>query len=133
MPKQYTIIPSFVTEIPAFDKMEAGILYIDCNHRVLSHLCPCGCGEEIILPLSKDFGWIMVFSGDSVSLTPSVGNGQLLCKSHYFIKENRIIWCKKIEATTNSSQSHKQQETISRGTETFFNRIIKKIKQKWLS
>jgi Family of unknown function (DUF6527) len=55
------------------------------------HLCACGCGNEIVLPLSPA-EWQLYFDGESVSLTPSVGNWEYPYRSHYWIKANKIRW-----------------------------------------
>jgi hypothetical protein len=34
----------------------------------------------------------MTFDGDLVSLSPSIGNWQFPCRSHYWIRENAIVW-----------------------------------------
>ena len=72
-------------------KLNQGVLYVcfDCN--VVAHLCACGCGEKVILPIDPNF-WSIKYDGETVSLTPSIGNFQFPCKSHYWINENRIVW-----------------------------------------
>lgn len=93
----------FVTEIPALSSMKPNTIYIDIEHNVCSHLCPCGCNEEIITPLSRNHGWTLTYDGDSISLSPSIGNGAYKCKSHYFIKNSEIVWCPNIDCTPDSS------------------------------
>jgi len=57
----------------------------------VAHKCCCGCGNEVITPLSPT-GWKLVFDGQSISLVPSIGNWSFACQSHYFIRENKVIW-----------------------------------------
>ncbi len=83
----------FVNEIPELSSIKSNTVYIDIEHNVCSHLCPCGCNEEIITPLSRNHGWTLTYDGDCISLSPSIGNGAYNCKSHYFIKNSKIIWC----------------------------------------
>lgn len=73
------------------EELKQGILYacFDCN--VIVHLCACGCGEKVILPIDPDF-WSVRYDGETVSLAPSIGNFQFPCKVHYWIKENKVIW-----------------------------------------
>lgn len=73
------------------EDLKFGVLYVcfDCN--VVVHLCACGCGEKVVLPIDPDF-WSVKYDGETVSLAPSVGNYQFHCRSHYWIKENRVIW-----------------------------------------
>jgi Family of unknown function (DUF6527) len=35
--------------------------------------------------------WKMTFDGETVSLSPSVGNWQLACRSHYIVRRGQII------------------------------------------
>lgn len=86
----YQILPKFVDEMP--EKICEGNLYISLCYNAVIHKCPCGCGELVSTPLDKKYGWIMQYDGDTVSLSPSVGNGVYKCKSHYFIRENQIVW-----------------------------------------
>ena len=79
----------FVEFIPA--KPEEGVLYISIEYKTATHLCACGCGERVITPISP-VDWKMTFNGESVSLSPSIGNWRFACKSHYFIRNNKVEW-----------------------------------------
>lgn len=80
---------SFVTSIP--DQIDPGILYISIDFATMMHLCACGCGREVVTPLSpKD--WRITYDGRSVSVHPSVGSWSLPCRSHYVIKKGNIRW-----------------------------------------
>ncbi|WP_425564701.1 DUF6527 family protein [Nostocoides vanveenii] len=54
------------------------------------HLCACGCRAKAVTPLASD-GWTLTFDG-SVTLRPSVGNGQSPCRSHYLITRDVVEW-----------------------------------------
>ena len=56
------------------------------------HKCCCGCGQEVVTPLSPT-DWKLIFDGETVSLSPSIGNWSYKCRSHYFITRNKIQWC----------------------------------------
>lgn len=73
------------------DKLEDGVLYISIPYATASHKCPCGCEQEIVTPLSPT-DWNIVFNGVSVSLYPSIGNWSLECRSHYWIRKNKVVW-----------------------------------------
>lgn len=77
----------FVELIP--DKTEDGILYISMNYCTAVHRCVCGCGNEVVTPLSPT-GWQLKFNGKNVTLFPSIGNWNLECKSHYWIINNKV-------------------------------------------
>lgn len=66
-------------------------LYISTKHRSTSHLCLCGCGEEVIIPLGPSL-WSLTFDGATVSLSPSIGNSEIRCRSHYWITKNSVRW-----------------------------------------
>ena len=37
--------------------------------------------------------WQLYYNGKEISLTPSIGNYEFPCQSHYFIRHNRVEWC----------------------------------------
>jgi hypothetical protein len=80
--------PKFVNHIP--DHLEEGVLYISERFRICSHKCCCGCGEEVVTPLSP-VEWRITREADLVSLWPSVGNWDYACRSHYVIRRNRVL------------------------------------------
>lgn len=83
------IRPEFVEFIPKI--LSPGVLFISERYRTASHLCACGCGEKVVTPLSPA-RWRLVRQGDYVSLTPSIGNWDYACRSHYWIRRNEIVW-----------------------------------------
>ncbi len=85
------LIPEYVDFIPKEKK--PGVLYISKRFNVSVHLCCCGnCGIDTVLPFNKKHGWVLIEKGDKVTFTPSIGNWQLPCKSHYFIRDNKVVW-----------------------------------------
>src|ERR1035437_4636289 len=82
-----TIQHRFVKSVP--ENMEDGVLYISMEYCTAIHKCACGCGNEVVTPLSP-VDWKLIFDGESVSLTPSIGNWNYACKSHYWIINNKI-------------------------------------------
>ena len=77
----------FVDHIP--ERLEPGELYISIPFATAVHLCACGCGHEVVTPLSPT-DWKMTFDGESISLHPSIGNWSFPCQSHYWIRNNRV-------------------------------------------
>lgn len=73
-------------------EFEAGILYVSKEFGIAGHLCACGCGNRIMTPLGAA-EWAIKTKNDRISMWPSIGNGQLQCKSHYIIRNSKIIWC----------------------------------------
>lgn len=79
----------FVEYVPAV--LVEGVLYVSLRFATVVHLCPCGCGNKVVTPLSPA-DWHLLFDGEVVSLTPSIGNWSLPCKSHYWIRLDRVRW-----------------------------------------
>lgn len=70
--------------------LEPGVLYISMEFATAMHLCCCGCSREVVTPFSPT-DWKLIFDGETVSLTPSVGNWNFPCRSHYIIRRNGVI------------------------------------------
>ena len=90
--KKTSIKPIFVESIP--ERLEEGVLYISERYKTAIHKCCCGCGEEVVTPLSPA-DWSIKKASGCVSLMPSIGNWSFGCKSHYFIQNNKVIWAEK--------------------------------------
>ncbi len=80
----------FIEFVP--ERVEDGVVYVSIPYATAIHRCACGCGQEVVTPLSPT-DWKLIFDGKSVSLDPSIGNWSFDCQSHYFIRGNRILWC----------------------------------------
>ena len=87
-----TIQHKFVEFIP--DVIEEGVLYISIEYCTAIHKCVCGCGNEVVTPLSPT-DWEITFNGKTVSLNPSIGNWSFKCQSHYFITRNKIRFARR--------------------------------------
>lgn len=84
-----TLALQFSELIP--DQIEQGSLYITMEYGTAIHLCACGCGERVVTPLSPT-DWQLLYDGESITLTPSIGNWSFSCRSHYWIRNSRIVW-----------------------------------------
>lgn len=71
--------------------LEAGILYLSEEFEVAAHLCACGCQNKVVTPLGPA-EWTFTDATQGPSLTPSIGNWQLTCRSHYVIESGRVRW-----------------------------------------
>lgn len=87
-----TLQHKFVELVP--DVLEDGILYISIEYCSAIHKCVCGCGNEVVTPLSPN-DWQLTFDGKTVSLYPSIGNWNFECKSHYWIIHNKVKFARK--------------------------------------
>jgi hypothetical protein len=79
----------FVEAIP--EKLEERKLYVSIRFSTVVHKCACGCGTEVVTPIHPT-RWRFTYDGSSISLYPSVGNWSYACRSHYWIKRNKVIW-----------------------------------------
>jgi hypothetical protein len=91
--KRETIQHEFVDVIP--ERLEEGVLYISVRYATALHRCLCGCGSEIVTPLSPT-DWELSFDGKTISLDPSIGNWSYECQSHYWIRRNGVHWSKRM-------------------------------------
>lgn len=89
--KTSLINPVFVEFIP--ESIEQGKLYISEQYKTAIHKCCCGCGEEVVTPLTP-VDWRLIKGAKGVSLYPSIGNWNYRCQSHYFIRDNQVLWAK---------------------------------------
>lgn len=79
----------FVELIP--ENIEAGVLYVSLAYGTAIHRCCCGCGREVVTPLTPT-DWKLIFDGEAVSLYPSIGSWRFRCRSHYWIWQGQIEW-----------------------------------------
>ncbi len=103
----------FTHHIPLGDQMEEGVVYVSMPYAIAVHLCCCGCGNEVVTPFHPK-QWRLTFDGESISLSPSIGNWSFDCQSHYWITQDRVMWDR---TSTKSGQAR-----------TFLSRIL----GKWL-
>ncbi len=75
-------------------ELKPGILYVSEEFGAAAHLCACGCGSKIRTPLGPT-GWSVEETDSGPSLSPSVGNWQQACQSHYVIYRGEIRWADK--------------------------------------
>lgn len=64
------------------------------NFSWVKFYCPCGCGREVTLSLNSNIQpyWNIRIKNDKVTLSPSVYLTGFQCKSHFFIRNNKIDW-----------------------------------------
>lgn len=101
----------FVEFIPK--ELEDNVLYISTRFRTVIHKCACGCGTKTVTPLSPT-DWKLTFNGKSVTLSPSIGNWNFPCQSHYWIRENNIEWARQwdVKMINKGREASKQDKKI---------------------
>ena|SRR5579883_2577539 len=87
MTREKLLSHRFVEFIP--EVIEEGTLYVSIEYATVSHKCCCGCGFEVITPLSPT-DWQLTFDGEPISLDPSIGNWSFKCQSHYWIRKSHV-------------------------------------------
>ena len=102
----------FIKKFP--ESLEEGVLYISIEYGTAVHKCCCGCGEKVFTPFSPDF-WKITYDGESISLYPSIGNWSFECKSHYFIKNDKVV----IAEPLTSKITQKSDEPIRKNSTIF--------------
>ena len=91
------ITPKFVEFIPTEgEDFISGTVYISMKHGMVVYRCPCGCGglSEFMLDPIR---FRLEYDGTHVSFYPSIGISYLECRSHYWIRNNRVEWCAPLE------------------------------------
>lgn len=78
----------FVGHFP--ESLEPGVLYVSLEFGSVAHSCCCGCGEEVVTPLTPT-DWNITYDGETITLHPSVGSWTLPCRSHYVIRRGKVI------------------------------------------
>jgi Family of unknown function (DUF6527) len=89
MKRDFDIAHEFVELVPR--DLKERTLYVSIEFATATHKCFCGCGSEVVTPISP-VGWQVTFDGETVSLSPSVGSWSLECQSHYWIRRDRVEW-----------------------------------------
>ena len=78
----------FVEAFPT--PLEPRTLYVSLIYSTAAHICPCGCGCEVVTKLSPA-RYRFTFDGEA-SLHPSIASTGLRCNSHYFITRGEVNW-----------------------------------------
>lgn len=84
-----------VEELPLWEP-EEGVLYLDAKRETALHRCPCGCGSILplaVAPVQGGRNWGLTVTDGKVTITPSISCVGQDCRSHYFITDNKVVWC----------------------------------------
>ncbi|MDB4872524.1 MAG: hypothetical protein JWL97_3528 [Gemmatimonadales bacterium] len=111
MTRSDSLRPEFAESFPA--TMDPGVLYISISYRTCGHLCCCGCGQEVVTPLSPA-QWSLTYDGQNVSLAPSIGNWGLPCQSHYWIRKGKVYWSRRYSPTEIADNRERDQQQFDR-------------------
>jgi hypothetical protein len=81
------IVHRFVETVP--EDLDEGVVYVCLPYETVVHICCCGCGNEVVTPLHP-LQWSVTFNGETISLSPSIGNWSFPCRSHYWIRTGEV-------------------------------------------
>ena len=124
--RETRIVPEFVTSFPA--ELEPGHLYVSAQFSTAAHLCACGCGREVVTPLSPA-QWVLTFDG-TVTVWPSIGNWALPCQSHYIIDHGKIKWARNFtrdEIQRNRESDHRILDVVSASQGPWWGRLLRRL------
>lgn len=110
MTPQAILSYEFVEFVP--DKLEERTLYVCIGLATVVHKCCCGCENEVVTPLSPT-DWKLTFDGETITLQPSIGNWSFKCRSHYWIRNNKVTWAdrwSREEIAANRAHDRKAKE-----------------------
>lgn len=126
------IEPEVVESIP--DTLVQGVVYVCLPCKVVCHLCLCGCGCEVVTPLTP-LDWSLTYDGKHVTLSPSIGGWSLKCQSHYFIRQNEVIWASKMSRALIERGRRAREEAaiahVEHETDNLFRRWQERWKRGW--
>ncbi len=121
----------FVKTIP--EQLKDGVIYVSINYATVIHKCCCGCGNQVVTPLSPT-DWKLTFDGKTISLSPSIGNWSFPCQSHYWITNDEVRWATKwsrqqIKDGTRSDEMNKKEYYKVPGWRSFLKSLLGKNKK----
>lgn len=109
-----TIVMKKVDRVPEI--LDEGVLYVSRERQLAMHLCCCGCKSEVTTPLKGVPSWVLTTNHGRPTLSPSIGNSGLPCRSHYFIRDGKVLWCSKMSNT----EIHQTQSAEERERDEYF-------------
>ncbi len=109
--RDITITHRFVEFVPK--QLDPDTLYISMEYATAIHLCACGCGTKVVTPFAPNGGgWTILYDGEKVTLSPSIGNWSFPCRSHYFIRNSHVHWAR--DLSKDEITFGRQQEQLAR-------------------
>lgn len=87
------------------DRLVDGVLYVvdgeqQDRDQLIEYNCPCGCGNTVMIPYyragqqkEETPSWAYREENGKATLSPSIYSTGRPCRSHYFIRDNKIVWC----------------------------------------
>jgi hypothetical protein len=108
------------------DTLQPCVLYVAKELGAAAHLCACGCGAKVRTPLGPT-DWTLRERNRRPTLTPSIGNWQLPCQSHYWIREGNIVWAERWSSEEIAAGRRKEEDR----SQTYYNALHRKRRAWW--
>lgn len=108
--------PRYMDSFPR--PLEEGVLYISQRFGMAAHSCACGCGHEVMTPLKPTQWRLTVNPAGGVTLHPSIGNWGFPCRSHYWIRNNKVVWSYQMSDV----EIHRNRQLDQAARETYYRR-----------
>lgn len=89
MRASFAVAHQYVDYIP--EELAERTLYVSKKYGTAVHKCFCGCGREVVTPLSATAWRVSEYEG-GITLEPSIGSWSLPCQSHYWVLRGRVVW-----------------------------------------
>lgn len=117
-------------------ELEPGVVYASDEYKIAVHLCACGCGSKVPVSLGPA-GWTLIERNGRPTIRPSIGNGQLPCRSHYLITEGNVVWApamSEAQAVAVLKSDHRRRENYYREAARSSNWIVRlwKMLRRWV-
>lgn len=112
--------------------LEPGKFYYSQEFQTSRHLCACGCGDVIKLPIDHLHHHLSE-GPDGPTLRPSVGNWNV-CDAHYYITNGEVEWLGKMSQAQIASSRRfedERREVYFKTQNTFFRRLGRKLARAW--
>lgn len=97
--------------------LDPGILYVSLEFGTAQHLCACGCGSKVRTPLGAA-EWQLQETRRGPTLSPSIGNWQKPCRSHYWIWQGDVRWAEdwsEAKVAAGRARDHRRLEALMAG------------------
>jgi hypothetical protein len=105
-----------------------GKLYFSEEFQTSRHLCACGCGDVIKLPIDHLHHGITE-GPKGPTLRPSVGNWNV-CDAHYYITDGEVQWLPKwspAQIAAGRRYEDERREVYFKSQDTFVRRLRRKV------
>ena len=110
--KAQEIRPRFVESIPP-GRPPAGEFLISIKYGMGVLRCPCGCGNTMDVNI-EPHRWSIKWDGEHISVCPSISSDWMGCRSHYWVRRNRIVWGYPISRTAEEKKEKEEAKARER-------------------